>query len=149
MVIADRWDMEDRARLVWSMVGGRHVSLAELDALFRKDQASAQRAYVLANAFVRHLLQEWGHALPARLLSLIARDVPFDEAFRQITGVSLGHAETSFWAKQAVWNRWVPIVTSTATLWVGITVLAVYAFRKRRQRALAIQRQWLDEERQE
>ena len=145
MVIADRWDLEDRARLVWTMVGSGQVSLAELHTLFRKDHASAQRAYVLANAFVRYLLHEWGHGLPARMLSLIAGDVPFDDAFYQATGMSLRAAEASFWAQQTIWNRWAPIVTSTATLWMAITLLAFYAYRKQRRRALAIQRQWEEE----
>ena len=142
MIVADRWDLEDRARLVWAIVGDRQVSRAELNGLFRKNAASARRAYVLAAAFVRYLLQQWGSELPGRILALVAQDVPFVGAFEQVTSVSLAEAEASFWAQQALWNRWVPIVSSSATLWMGITLLALYAYRKQRQRAAALRTQW-------
>ncbi len=146
MVVADRWDLEDRARLVWAMVGGRQVSRAELNGLFRQDAASARRAYVLAGALVRYLLQQWGPEVPGKILALVGRDVPFAEAFQQVTSVNLAEAEASFWTEQALWNRWVPIVSSSATLWMGITLLAIYAYRKQRQRAAALRQQWEQED---
>ncbi len=146
MVVADRWDLEDRARLVWAMVGGRQVSRAELKGLFRQDAASARRAYVLSAAFVRHLLQQWGPQVPGQILALVAQDIPFARAFEQATSVSLAEAEASFWGQQAFWNRWVPIASSSATLWMGITLLVFYAFRKQRQRAALLRQQWEEEE---
>ncbi len=146
MVVADRWDLEDRARLVWAMVGGGQISLAQLDGEFRKDRTSAQGAYVLAKAFVRYLLRRWGEEVPGRMLALLAEDLPFPEAFVRVTGVSLHDAESAFWSQQTVWNRWVPIVTSSATLWMAVTVLALYAYRKQRQHAAALKQRWAEED---
>jgi hypothetical protein len=42
----------------------------------------------------------------------------------------------AFWERQGTLKRWIPILTSTAVLWFGVSVLAIVAgIRKRRQRA--------------
>jgi xanthine dehydrogenase molybdopterin-binding subunit B len=42
----------------------------------------------------------------------------------------------AFWERQGTLKLWIPILTSTAVLWFGISVLAIVAgVRKRRQRA--------------
>ncbi len=145
MIVADRWGLEDRARLVWAMVSGRSISLARLDAEFRKDQASAQGAYVLAKAFLRYMLRQWGPEVPRRLLALVAQGRSFPEAFAQVTGVPLHAAESAFWSQQTVWSRWVPIITSSATLWMGVTLLTFYAYRRRRQHAAKIRQEWAED----
>lgn len=146
-VIASRtWGAEDRVRLVWAMAGGRQVTLERMDALFQQDGASARRAYVLAAAFVRHLLQDIGPEAPRRMLALVAQEVPFEEAFTRVASMTPAEAEASFWARRTFWTGWVPPMTSSAMLWAGITLLALYAFQRRRRRAAVLRRRWEEEE---
>ena len=146
MMVSDRWDVEDRARLMWAMVGGNQISLAGLNDLFFQSPASARQAYVLSSALVRHLEHQWGPHLPRRVLALVAEGKPFPQAFAQTTGQSLPVALAQFWSEQTLWSRWIPAATSTGVLWLGITLLVFFAYRKRRTRAKAIQQQWEEEE---
>jgi len=147
MVAARTWNMEDRARLVWAMVSGTEVSLDELNELFLKDGASARRAYTLAHAFTLDLLEHSQPDFPKHLLARVAQGVPFPQAFTQTAMMTLTRAEEHFWSRQTLWNRWIPVATSSTILWFLIAVLGFYAFKKQRNRTAAIRKQWEDEER--
>jgi hypothetical protein len=54
---------------------------------------------------------------------------------RSATGATLLDIGEAFYARQASLKRWIPILTSTAALWFGISLLAIVAgIRKRRRR---------------
>lgn len=146
MLAARTWDLEDRARLVWAMVSGTQLSLEEINAGFLKDGASARHAYVLAHAFLVDLLKHTSVDLPQRLLAQVATGVPFEKAFSQTAFMTLDRAEELFWSRQTLWSRWVPVATSSAVLWMVITALVFYVFRKQRKRNAAIQEQWREED---
>jgi hypothetical protein len=146
MAAAHRWGLEDRGRLFWAMASGTQVSFDELNILFRQDEPSVQRAYLLAGAVVHDLIHTAGQEAPGAILGLMAQGLSFSDAFTRATAMSIGDAERVFWRQQTMWSRWVPVLTSSAMLWLGITLLAVYAYRRRRRRALAIQRRWDEEE---
>ena len=146
MVAAHSWDFEDRARLVWAMVMGRPTSLEELSQQFHQDRSSVHQAYVLSHAFVRYGLQQFGDAWPKRLLASIAQGRSFPQAFVHTTGRSLDQVQADFWTNQNLWTRWVPVVTSSLALWMGILGLAFYVFKKQRQRAEAVKRKWEEDD---
>ena len=147
MVAAREWNMEDRARLVWAMVAGTRISLDQLNALFSKDGSSAGRAYALAHAFTLDILEHTQPDFPKHILALVAQGAPFHEAFAQAAMMPLGRAEGHFWRRQTLWDRWIPVATSSAVLWFLITVLVFYAFKKQRSHTAAIKKQWEEEER--
>ncbi|MGE0040878.1 MAG: hypothetical protein AB7H88_05375 [Vicinamibacterales bacterium] len=137
--------LEDRTRLVYELALSRRVGLAGLDALFRGDRRSMTRAYTLAGAFVRGLLDLHGRGLPARLHRLVAAGVPFDEAFAEAAGETLPSAEDAFWRRQRLWTTWLPIATSTTVLWGAVTLLALWAIARRRRQRARLRALW-DEE---
>lgn len=146
MVAARAWDFEDGARLTWAVIMSDPVSLETLDALFYEDRGSARKAYVLSHALVRFFIHEFGRDWPGDMFALISREVSFQEAFFQTTFRPLHKAEAAFWANQTVWKRWAPAITSTIALWLGILGLALYVFKKQRQRAKALKQQWQEED---
>jgi hypothetical protein len=146
MKAARAWDLEDRARLVWAMVSGTQVSLDELNALFVKDDTSVRRAYVLAYAFTLDLLEHTRRDVHKRILARVKQGLSFSEAFAQTTLMTLTQAEESFWNRQTLWNRWIPVATSSAMLWLTITLLAFWAFTRQRKRTAAIKKQWREDE---
>jgi hypothetical protein len=146
MMAARTWDLEDRARLVWAMVSGTQVSLDELNTLFIKDDTSVRRAYVLAYAFTLDLLGHTRRDVPKRILAKVKQGLSFSEAFAQTTFMTLTQAEESFWSRQTLWNRWIPVATSSGMVWLSITLLAFWAFTRQRKRAAAIKKQWREDD---
>lgn len=146
MIAGLTWGLDDRTRLTYSLVTDREISLAGLDDLFAGGEGAAHRAYAISGAFVRDLLDRHGPDAAARILDGVAAGLPFEEAFRRATGVTLAAAESTFWSRQSFWYRWVPLLTSSFTLWAGITLLALYAIKRRRARDAALRRIWDEEE---
>jgi hypothetical protein len=145
---AREWGWEDRGRLLWATLRGRESALARLDEQFAGGALRARRAYAFAAAFVRFLLDRHGPDAPARILAGLAADKPFDAAFEDALGQPLAAAETSFFRHLDLWNKWIPVVTSSGTLWILITLLAIYAIKRRRDRDAEILARWDEEEHQ-
>ena len=70
----------------------------------------------------------------------------FDEAFAQVIGHSVADEEAAFWNRHRFWNRWGPFLTTTPALWMGVTVLALVAIFRRRQKNAEIRRRWEEED---
>lgn len=146
MIAGGSWGFDDRSRLTLALLADRPVSLAELEERFSGGQAETNRAYAVAGAFVRDLYDRYGPEAAPRLLAGVSRGRSFEEAFREATGATLARAEATFWSRQTFWYRWVPVLTSSITLWLLITLLALWAIRHRRARDAAQRLIWEEEE---
>jgi hypothetical protein len=146
MIAGLSWGFDDRSRLTLALLTDQPVSLDQLDDRFTGTQAEVNRAYAISGAFVRELFESYGPRAAPEILAGVARGLSFEDAFRTATGVSLAEAEESFWGSQTFWYRWVPVLTSSVTLWLLVTMLALWAIRRRRQRDAAIRRMWEEDE---
>ena len=146
MIAGGSWGLDDRSQLTLALLADRPVSLAELEERFLRGQSEVNRAYAVAGSFVRDLFDRYGPEAAPRTLAGVARGLSFEEAFREATGVTLAQAESAFWSRQTFWYRWVPVLTSSVTLWLLITLLALWAIRRRRNRDAALRRIWDEEE---
>ena len=141
------WRLEDRARLAAGLITGEPTGRDELDAAFHSRGLDARPAYALSGALVRAIERRFGPQAPAAILSGLAADQSFEQAFAAACGTTIEDFERSFWRRQSLWNRWVPLLTSSGVAWFGITLLAVAAFRRRRQRDAERMARWEEEER--
>ncbi len=145
-VAAREWALEDRARTALALIGSRPQSIAEVERAFSGDGTAAARAYALSASFVRFILRRHSPASSGRTLALIAAGEPFDEAFRSATGAPLSEVEAAFFRREAFWGTWVPFLTSSTALWIGVTALALLAIRGRRRRDAEMRERWAIEE---
>ncbi len=146
-VAAREWGIEDRTRYALAVVGKGPRTTRELEVAFQADDSGrVARAYALSSAFLRFLRATYGADITARILSLVAGGMVFEEAFQQAAGVGLPVAEKAFFEDEAFWSTWVPFLTSSTALWMAITTLALLAIKRRRARSRAMHEHW---ERQE
>jgi len=146
LFIGRPWRLEDHSRVTWALVSGRRVSLVDLEPYFNTTREAARHAYALAGAFVQDLVHREGADGVAQILAAVADGSSFEEAYLEITGETLADAEHDFWSRHTFLYRWVPIVGSSATLWILITALALLAFRRRRAKDAQLRHQWEQEE---
>ena len=136
MLAGRSWRLRDQTHLALSLLFAGKVPLWRLDDLFEGSRSDVERAYSLSGALVQDLLDRYGQGLPRALLTRVARGRTFEEALRETTGSTLLEVGEAFWARQTLLKRWLPVLTSTAILWFGISLLAIVAaVRRRRQRA--------------
>ncbi|MEN8165216.1 MAG: hypothetical protein ABFS37_13890 [Acidobacteriota bacterium] len=146
-VAAREWGLEDRARYAAAVIGSGPRSTRQLDRAFRGRATEVRRAYALSAGFVRFLQTEYGVMVPARILDGLAEGTDLETAFVEAAGVALRKAERRFFKDQALWNTWVPFLTSSAALWMAVTALALLAIARRRARNRAMYEMWDDEDR--
>ena len=138
--------LQDETQLLYHFITGGHMDLEQLDRLFSGSQNDQTRAYALSGAFVHELLREHGKSVQSEILGRIRRGVPFDMAFADVAGITPSQAESEFWNRQRIWTSWLPILTSSATLWLAVTALALIAIYARRRRNRQIEERWAKEE---
>jgi hypothetical protein len=141
---AGDWGVDDALALNWRLLRGRPPTFRELDRNLRSGPAHARPAYLLAGSAVRFLEQVGG---PRGLEPLIARlreDRAFDQAVRTAHLMSVDELE-------AAWHRslrrrygWL-LLTSSVSLFWGVTALAVGFVWWRRRRRDRVRREALDE----
>ena len=144
MYAATGWDLEDATRLTFTMWSESPTSVAAIDRAFYS--GSVGGAYALSGALVRHLIQENGETFIAVVLSQIRGGASFEQAFSAATGRSFGDAVADFWTAQRRWTRLVPVLSSTLALWLGVTALSLFAYRRRRRRDAETLARWTEEE---
>ncbi len=145
-VAARQWGLEDRARVTLAVLSSRPTSTGDLELGFAGDRDDVIRSYALSAALVRWLRQRFGADVTARVLAAVAEGDRFEQAFRRATGVPLAAAERDFFGRRLTWTTWVPVLTSTTALWSAITLLALVAIRRRRERSAALRARWEREE---
>jgi hypothetical protein len=136
----------DQTQLLYQLVTGSRTTLGDLNRLFSGKQEDQIRAYALAGAVVHDMLQRYGPAVCAEILMRVSHGAPFDAAFEGATGLTPDNMEAEFWHRQRIWITWVPIIASSTTLWLAVTMLAILAIYIRRRRNRAIEEQWAKEE---
>lgn len=140
------WALRDTTRVGYALALGPSLTLDEVGALFAGDRNAQSRAYALSGAFVRTLFADHGRMVVAQLLARVADEVPFEDAYAQVTGQTLRAAEARFWREQRIWTAWVPLATSTTMLWMMVMLLALYVVRRRRRARAVLHRLWAEEE---
>jgi hypothetical protein len=136
----------DQTELLYQLVTGSRTNLEELNRLFSGGQNDQNRAYALAGALVHDVLQRYGSAAGGEILVRVRGGAGFEAAFEDVTGLTPENMETEFWRRHRIWSTWVPIIGSSTTLWLAVTVLALLAIYRRQRRNREIEERWAKEE---
>ncbi|MBI5710139.1 MAG: hypothetical protein HZC42_07545 [Candidatus Eisenbacteria bacterium] len=141
-----RWSLQDIAVLSSSLLTGDLPAFDSLDASFQASSGEARRAYAAAFGFVAWSSRRYGPGfLPAVLREARARS--FVEAWQAACGEPLARGEAIWRAKSLARYRWLAVLLTSSPLWIGITLLALFAGLRRRARARATRARWAAEER--
>jgi hypothetical protein len=146
LVAARDWRFADRERLLVGGLSGVPPSIGALERAFAGEGYAVDTAYAVAGALVRELLRAHGPATVATLTRELRGGASFDAAFDAATRSTPAAFEAAFWRRFRLLYRWLPFLTSGATLWMGVTALALLAIGRRRARDAAIRRRWEEEE---
>ena len=146
MALSTPWTFEDRGRTTLAMLRRWDSTPSDMERWFRGDQGDVSRAYAIGEAFGRDFVRRYGILGVRRILERVDEGIPFDRAFQEFTGRTPAGAWLKFWEDQTFVSRTIPLISSGTVLWLLITVLALLAFRRRRQRDERLRELWTLEE---
>jgi hypothetical protein len=145
MSVERGWRFQDYGQLFYQMAVGSRVTLDELDRMFDRGQTERTRAYAISGMLVRNLLQRRGADISSQILMRMNNGASFDHAFDTSVGMTPSEVEAEFWQRQFTWTYWFPVLTSTTTLWLVVTALALLAIARRIMKDRAIEKKWIEE----
>ncbi len=140
------WGLRDVLVYSSSLLTGALPRLSELDAAFDASDDRARAAYAASFDFLLWTVRRHGEGV-VRDIIREAGARPFPQAWEAATGTSLERSEAEWRRGSLLLYRWIPALTGTTTLWIGITLLALFAGARRRARSRAIEARWEAEER--
>ena len=79
------------------------------------------------------------------MLARVATGTSFESAFDEVIGLNLVDAERAFRDRHRFWSRWGPFLTTSTTLWMIVTLIALYAILRRRQKNAGLRKKWVEE----
>jgi len=146
MSVERGWRLQDEGQFVYQLATGSQTSLESLDRMFGGPQPAVTRAYALSGALVHDLLQRHGASIAAQILARMDNGASFDHAFTESAGMTPAEAEEDFWQRQYTLSAWLPTLTSTTTLWLVVTALALLAIARRIMKDRAFRKRWAEED---
>ena len=145
--LAYEWRLVHSAHVSGLALSGTSVPLRRLEHRFPADSGRAQLAYLESFAFLQWLTDRSGEDALRRLLDRFRAGDSFDDAFRHAFGAPWSELEDEWLPGFLLTHRWLPILTSSATLWALVVGLFVAGAVMKRRRNQAMLRQWEEEER--
>jgi hypothetical protein len=133
MLHADEWSLDRAMLLMRGAAGGRLQPLEQLRRSWPSSGSAARLAYAQSIAFVAFLRAEVGDDALAQTVTGLRTGHDFDTAVQTATGLELAELERRWLADLRVTYAWIPLLTSSGTLWVAITVVFLLAYARRRR----------------
>jgi hypothetical protein len=144
--VAREWSPNREVLLTRAVLGGRLIPLGRLVSDFPEDKDQAQLAYAQSADLVHYLIRSYGSEAFRDFVIDLGRGHRFGYASRTILG-------QDFLALEEDWHRhlrtrytWIPLLTSTGSLWFLASLVFLAAYVRKKLTARAKVEEWSEEE---
>jgi hypothetical protein len=144
--VAREWSPNREVLLTRAVVGGRLIPLGRLVSDFPGDKNRAQLAYAQSADLVHFLIRSYGSDAFRDFVIALGKGYRFGYASRTILGEDF-HALEENWHKHLRTRyTWIPLLTSTGTLWFLASLVFLAAYVRKKLTARAKVQEWSKEE---
>jgi len=146
MIWADEWSLQRLATMTMAALSGKLLPMDELADHFPADLRTAEIAYCQSFYFISFLKQQFGSDAFQHFFLEYTKYKDFKGAVRLAYQMDWEDLE-KLWRKYiALHFSWLPLITSTSTLWFLATLLCIAGYIRKKHRARHILRAWQQEE---
>lgn len=144
--VAREWSPNREVLLTRAVVGGRLIPLGRLVSDFPEDKLRAQLAYAQSADLVHFLIRSYGSEAFRDFVIALGKGYRFGYASRTILGDDF-HALEENWHKHLRTRyTWIPLLTSTGSLWFLASLVFLAAYVRKKFAARAKVEEWSREE---
>jgi hypothetical protein len=130
---SQEWSFARTRILMSASLSNRLLTLQELSDHFPQDMYEIELAYAQSIDFIGYLLGNYSLDSFNKLIELLSKEWPFLVALEEAYDQSLFDLEKDWHADLNLRYTWIPVITSTATLWFLATLIFILAFLKKRR----------------
>jgi hypothetical protein len=136
-------------QLGWAQATGTAPDFRELEYTFPSQPSRAEAAYARSYLFIRYLSHRFGEDAVARVVSQSLKRGGISSGVAAAFDVSLAELLEGFDQYARVKATWIPVITSTATLWGVITLLFLITWFRKKVQGMRTMMRWDIEEEEE
>jgi len=137
---ADEWSLQRLATMTQAVLSKKIIPMEELTTAFPDDPERADIAYCQSFYFISFLKAQFGDDAFKKFLHAYSGHRDFPAALRSAYGCPWEELQSRWLDYMKLRFSWIPIITSTSTVWFIATVVFLAGYiRKRRQSRLRLQ----------
>jgi hypothetical protein len=140
------WSFTRVSTITQAVLTDSLLTLSEITQAFPMERKKAELAYCQSFYLISFLINKYGRKRFHDFIRYYSKERMLEEAFLKVYGINLKQLEKKWFSYLKTRFSWIPIITSTSTLWFLITLIFVYGYiRKKRKVGLTL-KQWEKED---
>lgn len=143
---AKEWSIHDSIFLSESLIKGSFLPLREMKMPINRSREEVRQMYTEALSFFLYLRNRFGSELIREALSRVREGQALEDVFQELTHNTLEQIEISWKRSLNIKYKWLPIITSSATLWIFISLLFLISYVRKKKREREILKKWEKED---
>lgn len=135
-------------RLIRQALANEYIDIERLENALPDNPVDIHNAYLTASEFFSYLLSQIGEVGLYKVFEYLGEGNDIRYAIYMVSGKTLSEMERDFRRSARFRYAWLPVITSSTTLWILLTILFIYVFVvKRRRTELRLEAMRAEEER--
>ncbi|MGB9600066.1 MAG: peptidase MA family metallohydrolase [Myxococcota bacterium] len=128
MYFEERGGLSRSLRLIRQAFSNSYIDIYTLEEGFPDNPVDIQNAYLTSSEFFSYLLSKIGEEGLFKVLELVKSGLDFRFAIYKVAGQTVSDIEKDFKKTTRFRYAWLPIITSSTTIWILLTMLFIYVF---------------------
>jgi len=139
------WNFNRVSTMTRAVLTDSMIPLSELTYTFPENPRELQLAYAQSFYLVSFLITRFGKHSFQTFIRLYGQKKDLEETLYQVYSLSVEELETEWKSFLKMRFSWIPLMTSSTTLWFIITIIFVYGYINKKRQMKATLKQWEEE----
>jgi hypothetical protein len=146
MIAAREWSFSRLSTMTWAVLTNALIPMDEIMESFPWDPKLAELAYCESFYFISFLKGKFGREAFKFFLQEYSKQKDFHRSLKKVYHLRWPEMESLWLEYLRLRFSWIPIITSSTTLWFSMTLLFLVGYMQKRRRNRLKLQQWEKEE---
>jgi len=140
------WSFTRVSTITQAVLTDSLLPLSEITHAFPMEWKKAELAYCQSFYLISFLITKYGKKRFHDFIRYYSKERMLEEAFLKVYGMNMNRLEKKWRSYLKLRFSWIPIITSTSTLWFLITLIFISGYIRKKRRVSVTLQQWEKEE---
>ena len=140
------WSFTRVSAITQAVLTDSLLPLSEITHSFPEERREAELAYCQSFYLISFLVTEYGRERFHKFIRYYSKEKMLEDALLKVYGINLRQLENKWHSYLKMRFSWIPIITSTSTVWFIITLIFIVGYIRKKHKANVTLQQWEKEE---
>ncbi|KPJ58153.1 MAG: hypothetical protein AMJ42_03810 [Deltaproteobacteria bacterium DG_8] len=140
------WSFTRVSTITQAVLTDSLLPLSEITHAFPMERKKAELAYCQSFYLISFLITKYGREKLHRFIRYYSKERMLEEALLKVYSMNQRQLEEKWQSYLKTRFSWIPIITSTGTLWFLITLIFICGYIRKKRRMIVTLKQWKEEE---